>query len=221
MVGLVVVAIVSIGAAVALLRQEKLIDVATPLTDAARMVGLVPRPRPTETTELARPTPEVGGVVVLPTPEPTTVPLERQYLGSVLIEPPDPVQGSVVTVTVRVQRNGQPVAGIPVYLVAHFRTVNERWPAGGGTVRTDAQGTARIPFNIGPATPGYTVRVEVVGVMNGQEITWSGSFTPRRAAPAPTPRDEAQPSAGQGQPAVEGRPNVDQAEPADGTGSVE
>ena len=63
--------------------------------------------------------------------------------------------------------------------MAHYRTVEERQPPGNGTVRTDASGTATITFNIGDATPGHQVNVEIIALVEGQQVVLQTSFTPQ------------------------------------------
>jgi hypothetical protein len=66
-----------------------------------------------------------------------------------------------------------------VYLVAHYRTVDERQPPGNGTVKTDGTGAALITFNIGDATAGFQVNVDVTALVDGQQVAFQTSFTPQ------------------------------------------
>jgi hypothetical protein len=67
-----------------------------------------------------------------------------------------------------------------VYAVAHYRTVpNLRWPSATGTVSTDKQGKALLNVNIGNATPGFEIKVDLVADIDGVERTWTTSFTPQ------------------------------------------
>ena len=78
---------------------------------------------------------------------------------------------------VKLRRDGQPAANIPIWSTVRYRTTEERWPAS-GTLNTDASGTATISFNIGGATPNYAVQVQVYAQADDQQISWSTSFTP-------------------------------------------
>ncbi len=110
-----------------------------------------------------------------PTP---AVPLATQFREStVTASNARPAQNSLVSVVARLRRNGQPAAGVDVWLTARYRTITERWPPA-GTVKTDQTGTATITFNVGDATPGFLVQVEVFGVVDGQRLSWPASFTP-------------------------------------------
>jgi hypothetical protein len=66
-----------------------------------------------------------------------------------------------------------------VYLVAHYRTVDERFPADDGTVQTNDIGEATITFNIGDATVGHPVNVDVIAQVEGEPIQTQATFTPR------------------------------------------
>jgi hypothetical protein len=81
-------------------------------------------------------------------------------------------------VLVRLRRDGQPAADVEVFSTVQYRTTEERWPAT-GTVRTDAAGAASITFNVGAATPGYPVEVHVFAQLDGQQLSWTTTFTPR------------------------------------------
>ena len=54
--------------------------------------------------------------------------------------------------TIRLTRDGAAVVGAPVFLVTHYKTVDERFPGGNATVPTNEIGEAMITFNIGDAT---------------------------------------------------------------------
>jgi hypothetical protein len=96
------------------------------------------------------------------------------------ISDPQPEIGSSVTVRLRLVRDGAPLAGVPVYAVAHYRTIpNDRWPSGTRTVDTDADGMAEITQNVGNATRGYQVKVDVIATIDGEQKSWTTSFTPQ------------------------------------------
>jgi hypothetical protein len=91
-----------------------------------------------------------------------------------------PVSGGNITLTLTLVRDGKPQENVPVYAVAHYRTVpNLRWPSATGTVRTDRQGKALLNVNIGNATPGYEIKVDLVAEIEGVERTWTTAFTPQ------------------------------------------
>jgi hypothetical protein len=79
----------------------------------------------------------------------------------------------------RLVRDGQPVEGALAYLIARYRTTEERWPQGTATVRTDARGQAQVSFNVGDATAGFTVPIEMFALIEGQQFSWRSQFTPR------------------------------------------
>jgi hypothetical protein len=97
----------------------------------------------------------------------------------VKISEAEPERRSDVTVSLKLVRDGRPIANADVYLVAHYRTIDERHPAGEGLVRTGADGVASLTFNIGDATRGYTVVVDLAALVEGQIMSFQTSFTPR------------------------------------------
>ena len=110
---------------------------------------------------------------------PTNVAGERFAGSEVAISDQRPPRRSNVTVTLKLMREGQPVPNANVYLVAHYRTLDERQPPGTSTVRTDGNGSAAISFNIGDATPGFQVNVDVTVLADGQQVVFQTSFTPQ------------------------------------------
>jgi len=84
-----------------------------------------------------------------------------------------------VTATARFTRDGQPLAGVPVYIVVHYMTVEERFPAGDGTEATNDNGEASITFNVGDATAGYLAVVDVIGTVENEPVRLQTSFVPR------------------------------------------
>ena len=56
---------------------------------------------------------------------------------------------------VRFTRENQPVTGVPVYLVAHYKTVEERFPENNGTVQTNVNGEATIENLQHPGPEGH------------------------------------------------------------------
>jgi DnaJ-like protein len=115
-------------------------------------------------------------VLVTPTVRPG---LAQRYAGSTVgVSDPTPAQNGQENVLVKLRRDGQPAANTDVWATVQYRTTQERWPAS-GSVKTDANGSATISFNIGGATPNYAVQVHVFAQADDQQLTWSTSFTPR------------------------------------------
>ncbi|HYY89673.1 MAG TPA: DnaJ domain-containing protein [Chloroflexota bacterium] len=105
--------------------------------------------------------------------------LSEHFEGStVTVSSANPPANTPETVLIRLRRDGQPAANVEVWSTVQYRTTQERWPAS-GTVRTDSTGTASIIFNVGPATPGYPVEVHVFAQVDGDQLSWSTTFTPR------------------------------------------
>lgn len=134
------------------------------------VVGYVPPPA------TATPVPTPAPVA---TPTPAPAPAARYAGSSASVQNPTPAVHTDQVVTLVLRREGRPVIGVPVYLIAHYRTVDERWPAGSSVVQTDANGVATIRFNVGNATRGYVVKVDVVATIDGQPLTFQTQFTPR------------------------------------------
>jgi hypothetical protein len=132
----------------------------------------------------AEPTPQPTAAPTAPPPPPTAAPASakpasRMEGSTVRVSSPSPARRSDVSVTARILRDGRPFGGAQVHLVAHFKTVDERWPAGSASQPTGANGEATITFNIGDATPGHQVNVDVVGLVEGEPVQLQTSFTPR------------------------------------------
>lgn len=165
------------------------------LQDAGAAAGLPVRPRtapvPTATPAPAvTPTPRqvlVPSVVV-----PTTPPAPPTAAApAVQAKPSGPPQGTArmsnqsparrteASVIARITRDARPAAGIPVYIIARYKTVDERFPAGEGTVQTNDNGEATITFNVGDATAGYLVVVDVVAMVENEPLRLQTSFVPR------------------------------------------
>jgi hypothetical protein len=110
---------------------------------------------------------------------PTALAGQRFSGSQVTVVPETPARRTDATVTVKLVREGQPVSGANVYLVIHYRTVDERQPPGTSTVRTDNDGLASVTFNIGDATGGYPVKIDAIALVEGQQVVFPASFTPR------------------------------------------
>jgi hypothetical protein len=156
------------------------------ILDLTETWGLTPRRRsatPNDTRPKPQASPEIAAVgQATAQPSPTSAPpsgIERYTGTQIDISDVNPPRRSQITVTLRLLRDGQPVEGALAYLIARYRTIEERWPQGTATVRTDARGQAQVSFNIGDATAGFTVPVEVVALIDGQQFSWRSQFTPR------------------------------------------
>jgi hypothetical protein len=105
--------------------------------------------------------------------------LAAHFDGStVSVSSANPPTNSPETVFVRLRRDGRPAPNVEVWSTVQYRTTQERWPPT-GTLRTDASGSVPITFNVGPATPGYPVEVHVFALVDGEQLSWSTTFTPR------------------------------------------
>jgi hypothetical protein len=163
------------------------------IQDAGAALGLPVRPRtaptPSPAPVLAGPTATPRQVIVpaVSVPSPTaTVPPPTQTAAptgplqaTARVSNPTPPRRSEINVVMKVTRGGRAVAGVPVYLVAHYRTVEERFPAGDGTVPTNEIGEAMVVFNIGDATAGFPVNVDVVAIVDGETVGAQTTFLPR------------------------------------------
>jgi hypothetical protein len=137
----------------------------------AALAEAKPSPAPATATPAEPPAP-LGAL-------PTAVAGQRFAGSQVTLSDAQPARQSELTVTLKLVREGQPVPNANVYLTAHYRTVDERQPPGPATVKTDANGVAAIAFNIGDATPGYRVNLDVTALVEGQQVVFQTSFTPR------------------------------------------
>jgi hypothetical protein len=187
------VVVVALYAAYAVLGANNLIDL-TPVQDAGAAMGLPMRPRtaptaaPTATAVAVLPTPTPRQVIVpqvavaspTPAPEPTAPPAASGPVRTaVRVSNPSPPRRSEISVSVRFTRDEKPLSGVPVHLVAHYRTTQERFPENDGTVQTNVNGEATITFNIGDATAGFPVNVDVIGTVDDQPVQTQTTFLPR------------------------------------------
>jgi hypothetical protein len=171
-----------------LVNTRSLVDLSFVL-DAGESVGLPVRKRTAPAPKPAADTPPRPIATALPTsappaPPPTLAPAEPKPAGdayegtSVSVDNPNPARRSPIGIGIKIMRDGKPVDGSEIYAVAHFRTLDERWPAS-GVVTTDGNGEARITSNVGEATPGHEVKVDVIANVDGEQVTRQVSFTPR------------------------------------------
>lgn len=145
-----------------------------------------PSPTPTATpTSTLTPTPTTTHT---PTPTPTGAPTApptptganvscTEYAGAVQmcswVSHAYPSQRTTVTVYGRLISAGLPVAGAPMHTVWHYKTTT---PTEDCT--TGADGIGRCSRNIGSATKGYTVQVDVTITHQGQSYRATTHFTP-------------------------------------------
>ncbi|MCC7372557.1 MAG: J domain-containing protein [Chloroflexi bacterium] len=163
------------------------------LQDAGAALGLPVKPRtapePTVAPVLAQPSPTPRQVLVpqvaIPSPTaaaappPAAAPAAGPVRSSARVSNPAPPRRSEISVILRLTRDNRPLPNVPVYLVAHYRTVDERFPAGDGSVPTNDQGEATITFNVGDATAGHQVNVDVIAQVEGETVQTQASFIPR------------------------------------------
>jgi hypothetical protein len=156
-------------------------------------LGINPRRRATATPNQASPVqataeakpspaPPTATVVELLAPPgalPTAIAGQRFAGSQVLLSDTRPARQTNLTVRLQLVQEGRPVPNARVYLTAHYRTLDERQPPGSSTVSTDAEGIAAITFDIGDATPNYPVKLDVTALVDGQQVVFQSSFTPR------------------------------------------
>lgn len=102
----------------------------------------------------------------------------NEYAGSVQIcawvSNGDPSQYTTVTVYGRLMIAGSPVTGVAMHTVWHYKTT-----APTEDCATGSDGIGRCSRNIGGATKGYTVTVDVTITHQGSAYSASTRFTPR------------------------------------------
>jgi hypothetical protein len=175
--------------AASFLASRSLVDLSF-VQNLGETLGISPRrraaatPNAVPTTVLAEVKPSPAPATATPSEAPPgALPTEvvaQRFAGSqVLLSDPQPPRRTDLTVTLKLAREGQPVPNANVFLTAHYRTVDERQPPGNSTMKTDSGGSAVITFNIGDATPGYPVALDVTALVDGQQAVFKASFTPR------------------------------------------
>lgn len=120
----------------------------------------------------------------VPTPKPNPAPAEKKPEASISktgikatasIDNQAPTQNENITVTVKVSdENGKPVSNANVSLKLAFKSTDTTYNG-----VTDTNGIASIPFRIGRAAAGYTVKGDVTVTANGQTAKASTAFTPK------------------------------------------
>lgn len=189
---LLVLALIAVALVAAAFVVMSAIKDFSPLTHLAGDFGLVsPRPslvaeRPGDLQPLSATEPlQFATPSSRPTPVAQTTALPagdtNPFAGSAAsISNERPSVGSTIVVRLRLVRNGTPLPGVPVYAIAHFRTVPTlRWPSANGTVQTNRDGEANIEADIGDATRGYEVKVDAVATVDDIPHTWTTSFIPQ------------------------------------------
>lgn len=189
-IAIIGVVVVAGYAGYTILGTANLVDL-TSLQDTGAALGLPVKPRTVATASpvpsnavLPTPTPRQVLVPAVSVPSPTPEPAPTQapavpVRSAVKVSNPAPPRRSEISVTVHLARDTAPVVGAPVYLVAHYKTVDERFPADNGTVQTNVNGDATITFNIGDATAGFAVNVDVIGTVDGEQVQAQTTFMPR------------------------------------------
>lgn len=84
-----------------------------------------------------------------------------------------PSRNSTVTVYGRLLSVGSPVAGAPMHTVWHYRTTTQTEDC-----LTGSDGIGLCSREIGSATPGYTVQVDVTITYQDRDYGASTAFTP-------------------------------------------
>lgn len=142
----------------------------SPPTETPTTVPLTPTSLPPTVTPIPTDT---------PIPVPTATPqLVASYQASAWVSVPNPSRRSNQTVFGQLTRDGVGVAGAQMYCVVHYKTTDHRWPESGFEI-TGGDGVASVTFNIGGASSGYTVEVDVYLIHEGQTYRAVTSFTPQ------------------------------------------
>jgi hypothetical protein len=194
-VAIVGVVVVAIYAGYTVLGNSDMVDLGR-VQDAGAALGLPVRPRTVPTASpapvLAVPTATPRQVIVpavnVPSPTATAAPTAATtpaatgpVHSTARVSNPSPPRRSEINVVMKLTRGdgNQPIVGAPVYLVAHYKTIDERFPSGDATVPTNEIGEAMIAFNVGDATAGFPVNVDVIAMVDGQEQKAQTTFLPR------------------------------------------
>lgn len=100
------------------------------------------------------------------------------------MDKPSPNQNDTLVVTTRMSKMGKPIVGVPVKTTWNYRTVRSEC-----SIVSNGNGIGFCQRNIGDATLGFRVVVEVQYDYSGQTYRGETSFTPAGvgAVQAPTP----------------------------------
>lgn len=121
------------------------------------------------------PTPTLRPPTVTPIPLKPSPPAEPTFRVTASVSNPSPRQSSQMTVAGQLTRDGQGVAGAAMRAIWHYRTTSPTCEGG----PTGADGKASCSRNIGGATSGFTVRIEVIFEYQGRTYKGETSFTPQ------------------------------------------
>jgi hypothetical protein len=129
-------------------------------------------PHPETPLPEASPTPTLAPSTATPVATPTMS--DGAYAATASVSNPHPDWTTNETVTGTLTRGGQPVAGAAMHTIWHYKTVQSNCDGS-----TDGSGIASCTLNIGHATRGHTVVIDVIFTApDGTHVTASTSFTP-------------------------------------------
>jgi hypothetical protein len=146
---------------------------AAPTATVPARAATQPTPPPT-----SPPVPTVTPTPRPAVPSPTPTPATTAHTATAWVSVPNPSQRSPNTVFGKLVSGSVGAAGAQMYAVAHYKSTNTRIPES-GTVPTGTDGVASAVFNVGGASSGYTVVVDVYLTYQGQTYKTTTSFTPK------------------------------------------
>jgi hypothetical protein len=123
-------------------------------------------------------------VATSPSATPSATPTNTPLTGTMSVTGRHPRDGTKVGISVFT------APGAQISVVAHFQTGNWKKSA-----RADATGMHTFWCQIGSATPGYQVKVDVRVSADGQKLSSRAWFTPRQRPPPPAPKPAPTPTA--------------------------
>jgi len=132
-----------------------------------------PTPAPSA-SPVPAPVPSASPLPV-PPPAPVASPVADTLQVTASVSNTSPTQNSRVTVTARLTNNGQGVAGATLDTTWHYKTSTPGCTGG----PSGADGTVSCTRDIGTASKGYTVVIDVRVSYQGRTYTTTTSFTPR------------------------------------------
>jgi len=160
----------------------------TPMRVEATPTPILPTPKPTYSPQPTATPPTQKPVEatptsilptatsVLPTLTPGKLPTETSapvVEVTAWVDNPTPTQNSTVTVFGKFTIRSAGIAGVPMDTTWHYKSTDSRCDG-----VTDAQGIATCNREIGKATKGYTVKIDVVFTYEGKIYRAQTSFTP-------------------------------------------
>jgi hypothetical protein len=147
----------------------------------AKAGGTSATPTPTQTVSVtSTPTPTATSVAATPTPTSKPVaasgclPATTVEGVQACVSDPNPAKNSTVTVYGRLVVGGQAISGATMNTTWNYKSTTTTC---GGVSGND--GIASCTKDIGGASKGYTVRIDVIFTSNGQSYSGSTSFTPQ------------------------------------------